>query len=407
MPADFRTYTSGIYQDTTGATEKTHEISVAGYGMEDGKKYWLVRNSWGTQWGMDGFAKVIRGVNNIQIETECAWATPLDTWTKSVKHITTDAEKKDPLNKKDAKNGPYPESSGFLETPHLGCSLKSTLPTTTISTASNRAMSWDIVKDADLPSDFDWRNKDGKNYVSWSVNQHIPIYCGSCWAQGATAALADRFNIFFPKHAMSAIALNPQVIVNCQAGGSCNGGDPVGVYHYAYTKGIPDNSCVQYVASNLADTCKDTDVCKDCHSPAPPEGSDGQENCTAITNFKKYYASDYYSFSGATKMKAEIFKNGPISCGIDASTKFHDYAGGIYSEKKFPMINHIISVLGWGFDKDLNEEFWIARNSWGTYWGEMGFFRIKMHSDNLAIETDCNAAIPTFTKVSFAEELLQ
>jgi len=98
VPAEFRNYTSGIFEDKTGAMEKTHEISVVGYGVEDGTKYWLVRNSWGTQWGDGGFAKVIRGVNNINIESECAWATPLDTWTDGVKHKTTDAEKNDPMN---------------------------------------------------------------------------------------------------------------------------------------------------------------------------------------------------------------------------------------------------------------------------------------------------------------------
>lgn len=35
-------------------------------------------------------------------------------------------------------------------------------------------------------------------------------------------------------------------------------------------------------------------------------------------------------------------------------------------------------------------EYWIGRNSWGTYWGESGFFRIRMHNHNLGIEKDCS-----------------
>ena len=106
-------------------------------------------------------------------------------------------------------------------------------------------------------------------------------------------------------------------------------------------------------------------------------------------------------------MKTEIYKNGPISCGIDAGDEFRVYAGGIFSQhKKDPEINHIISLLGWGMDALTGEEYWIGRNSWGTYWGEMGFFRIKMYTDNLAVETECNAAIPSFTKASQNEEII-
>ncbi len=87
---------------------------------------------------------------------------------------------------------------------------------------------------------------------------------------------------------------------------------------------------------------------------------------------------------------------GPISCGVHVTSKFEAYTSGIYSEwTLFPLINHEISVLGWGVDAATNTEFWIGRNSWGTYWGESGFFRIEMHKDNLAIESDCSWGIPS------------
>ena len=47
-------------------------------------------------------------------------------------------------------------------------------------------------------------------------------------------------------------------------------------------------------------------------------------------------------------------------------------------------------MVGWDFDED--GEFWIARNHWGTAWGEHGLFRIRMHRDNLGIESDCSWA---------------
>lgn len=50
--------------------------------------------------------------------------------------------------------------------------------------------------------------------------------------------------------------------------------------------------------------------------------------------------------------------------------------GGIYSEHIDNVeINHEISVVGYGVTED-GQEYWIGRNSWGTYWGEYGFFRM-------------------------------
>lgn len=171
-----------------------------------------------------------------------------------------------------------------------------------------------------LPKSVDWRDMDGRNYMSWNKNQHIPRYCGSCWAQGTTSALADRFNIMNKLSDPTPIALNAQAIINCQAGGSCDGGDPAKVYEFAYNHGIPDSSCEQYTASNLPErACTDFDLCRDCIPPAPAPGDDGLDNCAPVAH-KKYYVSEYYSVVGAAQMKSELAQWGPISCGIQATT---------------------------------------------------------------------------------------
>lgn len=55
---DFFNYQSGVYHHVSGGVAGGHAIKVLGYGTENGVDYWLCANSWGTEWGMQGFFKI-------------------------------------------------------------------------------------------------------------------------------------------------------------------------------------------------------------------------------------------------------------------------------------------------------------------------------------------------------------
>jgi hypothetical protein len=58
-----------------------------------------------------------------------------------------------------------------------------------------------------------------------------------------------------------------------------------------------------------------------------------------------YWVGDYGRISGADKMKTEIYARGPIGCGMDVTSEFEKYTGGIFSQEKlFVLINHEVSV---------------------------------------------------------------
>jgi len=167
----------------------------------------------------------------------------------------------------------------------------------------------------------------------------------------------------------------------------------------AYKTGIPDDSCQQYKARDSPKrSCDEIHVCEDCKKPVPSPGESGRERCIAIQNYTRYYASEYGKVSGNVNMKKEISSRGPIECGIMATNEMYlHYKSGIFEEKIDDIeLNHSVSVVGYGIENGV--EYWVVRNSWGTWWGEDGFMRIRQHINNNGIEMDCSWAVPSYEK---------
>jgi len=68
--SDFPTYKSGVYQHVSGDYLGGHAVEAVGWGVENGQKYWLIKNSWNDQWGAGGFFKILRGSNECGIEDD-------------------------------------------------------------------------------------------------------------------------------------------------------------------------------------------------------------------------------------------------------------------------------------------------------------------------------------------------
>ena len=76
---DFYTFNpkNSIYEwDGESKKISGHSIEIVGWGEENGKKYWQIKNSWGTEWGINGYFKMIRGTNNCKIEQNCIGMLP-------------------------------------------------------------------------------------------------------------------------------------------------------------------------------------------------------------------------------------------------------------------------------------------------------------------------------------------
>ena len=224
------------------------------------------------------------------------------------------------------------------------------------------------------------------------LNQHIPRYCGSCWAHGALSALADRIKIL-RQGAFPDINLGVQVLLNCakKVAGTCHGGSAGGVYQWVFHHGIPEDTCQEYVARD--GRCTPENTCRDCTWPPPP----GPRNCWAKPegDFPRHFISEYGKVSGEEAMMAEVFHRGPIACEVDADPLVNFTGGAVFvpAADYVAQANHIVSVAGWG-ESDEGEKYWIVRNSWGTYWADGGWFRLQRGTNALQIENSCHWAVP-------------
>jgi C1A family cysteine protease len=68
--SDFMNYAGGVYQHKSGFLEGGHAVLNIGWGVLDGTPYWLIQNSWGTSWGLDGFFLILRGNDECGIEDD-------------------------------------------------------------------------------------------------------------------------------------------------------------------------------------------------------------------------------------------------------------------------------------------------------------------------------------------------
>jgi len=205
-----------------------------------------------------------------------------------------------------------------------------------------------------LPFSFDWANHNG-NYVTPVKNQSSPQRCGSCWAFSITAALESKVLITFDMPWVD-LDLSEQIVLSCSGAGDCEKG------------GSPDKA---------ADFFKNTGTYRENCYPYTAMDGDCKQACA---NWQTYpYKIDGWSYvvngnvADINVIKNALYTNGPLVAWIKVYQDFQSYGGGVYSYASGNFVaNHDVLIVGW----DDSRHAFKCKNSWGTNWGESGFFWI-------------------------------
>ena len=217
------------------------------------------------------------------------------------------------------------------------------------------------------PSSLDWRNFGGQDWTTPIRNQGS---CGSCTAFGTTAAIESRLEI-----ATDDPALNPDLseahLFYCGCGSCCGSGwSPGAAMNLARDTGIVDEACYPYAAQNQA--------CSLC--------SNWEDRVTQI--------SEWVGIIEIAEMKQALADDGPFEATMLVYSDFLSYSGGVYRHAWGDLVGaHAVTIVGY----DDYGGYWIAKNSWGTGWGENGWFKIAYGE----CVVDSYAYVPLFGEPSY------
>jgi C1A family cysteine protease len=202
---------------------------------------------------------------------------------------------------------------------------------------------------AGISPSLDWRNYNGLSYVTPVKDQGN---CASCWAFSTTAALES---YFLKKENLPNNTENfaEQVLVSCSGAGSCGGGSPSTASSYIRDTGLPPEMDYVYTATDGS-----------CSSAA----AGWQQAAYRIGSWSYVCVSP-----SVDAIKNALVTYGPLATMYKVYSDFYSYRSGIYSYVTGSYVgNHCVLIVGY----DDASQCFIVKNSWGTGWGEAGYFKI-------------------------------
>ncbi len=209
------------------------------------------------------------------------------------------------------------------------------------SLAARRTEPRRMMAVAPPPKRVDWRSSKNKNYVTPVRDQGS---CGACVSFATCAVLESRSLIATGKPGVD-LDLSEAHLFFCGTKNAC---------------------AVGWTYEPAMAFAKKNGVGKEADFPYTP----GNQACRAIDPVVKVKT---YTGWASTMARKQALTRGPVVGGLQVFGDFYAYAGGVYQHVGGDFVGwHAVAIVGY----DDVAGCWIAKNSWGTGWGELGFFRI-------------------------------
>jgi cathepsin B len=247
---------------------------------------------------------------------------------------------------------------------------------------------YDQTNSKDLPTNFD-------SATQWPACATIAtIYdqarCGSCWAFGCVEAVSDRFCIH-GNNQNTPLSFEDEVC--CGPDYGCEGGDAGDAWDYVQQSGLVTAACDPYTIP----TCNVTQ--EPCLNFLPTPPCEQQCSDSETWSKSKHFLSNSYGVnSDQNSIMQEIYTNGPVEACFSVYQDFLQYKQGVYQydgSSEF-LGGHCIKIRGWGVEN--GTPYWLCNNSWTTYWGDQGMFKILRGQDECGIEDDVVAGMPNTSR---------
>lgn len=232
----------------------------------------------------------------------------------------------------------------------------------------------------DIPEEFS-ALKQWKDCMLPVIDQEL---CGADWALTAVEILTERFCIQ-SNGTKKVEMLSVNDVLSCDFDDwGCSGGYPEQAWEFIQGQGVVTEECFPFKS-------------KDGHREKCPFSKCVGDNEEA--EYKKYYSMDTLFFYNDTKIQQEILKNGPVHTEFDVYSDFLNYKSGIYQHVSGGRLGfYSAKIVGWGVDKSTNTPYWLASSSFGSSWGEKGYFRILRGSNHCNFENNAMAGSADFNR---------